>query len=617
VEKGATYRIRVSGVAYGRDFLLSWRLVTGPATPINDDFADAYVISGMQGSVAGNDVGASAEDGEPQAPEGSEQYGANSIWYRWKAPEDGALSFSLLESVFWPQFALFRGSSLADLEPVTGLPRGATTSGSYFPAEAGTTYWVFLASRFEPGPFTLSWNLENGPGPANDDFADATALSGARGSITATTVSATKQKDSTYPSYDESALLHGGNDGARSVWFTWTAPAAGAVVFDTAGSNVDTLLSVYTDQPGDTIGTIYKISANDNVRADLTSRVGFIAWEGATYRIAVDSYAQRSGNFALSWGNSVPAAVDPPDTLITAKPPRWDSTGVSQFHMSSSELDSLIECWWDDEPPADCGTSAQVTGLTEGTHTFTARAMDRAGNIDPTPATWTWTLDQTAPVVATPTETFRVGTRVDEGGSVPLEIAWSASDSGSGIAAYSLRQWSSGIWNWEEVGLPTPKTTTKVRQLAPAQTYQFQANAFDKAGNGWGATGPQFPLVVQQETALTYSGSWTRQHLGSAYGGYLKYTSAQGSRATCSFTGRDGALVAPRGPNRGKAGIYVDGALVKNIDLYASSSKPRTIVFSRSWGDSGPHTISLKALGAKNSASTGKRVDADACVFLG
>ncbi|NUR75099.1 MAG: hypothetical protein HOQ28_02280, partial [Thermoleophilia bacterium] len=40
------------------------------------------------------------------------------------------------------------------------------------------------------------------------------------------------------------------------------------------------------------------------------------------------------------------------------------------------------------------------TGLAQGSHTFQVRANDAAGNVDPTPATVTWTIDTVAPTVS-------------------------------------------------------------------------------------------------------------------------------------------------------------------------------------------------------------------------
>ena len=66
------------------------------------------------------------------------------------------------------------------------------------------------------------------------------------------------------------------------------------------------------------------------------------------------------------------------------------------------------------------------------------------------------------------------------------------------------------------------------------------------------------------------------------------------------------------GPTHGKAEVYVDGKLVKVVDLYATvASYGRTIYSTRSLG-SGTHTLVIKALGAKRSASSGVAIPIDA-----
>ena len=41
-----------------------------------------------------------------------------------------------------------------------------------------------------------------------------------------------------------------------------------------------------------------------------------------------------------------------------------------------------------------------MSGLTDGEHRFDMRAIDVAGNVDPTPASWVWTVDTRAPATA-------------------------------------------------------------------------------------------------------------------------------------------------------------------------------------------------------------------------
>ncbi|MCF3652248.1 S8 family serine peptidase [Synoicihabitans lomoniglobus] len=112
--------------------------------------------------------------------------------------------------------------------------------------------------------------------PFNDDFADRAVLAGEVVSVRNSLERATSEAGE--PS-------HAGRLG-RSLWFTWTAPAAGLVSIDTRGSLGDTQLSVYT---GTTLSGLNLVVDNDNESAGfLTSRVNFTAASGTSYHIAVD-----------------------------------------------------------------------------------------------------------------------------------------------------------------------------------------------------------------------------------------------------------------------------------------------------------------------------------------
>jgi outer membrane protein assembly factor BamB len=113
--------------------------------------------------------------------------------------------------------------------------------------------------------------------PFNDDFADRAILAGERVRARSSTTHATTE-------VGEPA--HAGQL-ARSVWFTWTAPATSAVEIDTVGSPGDTHLAVYT---GTSLSGLSPVATNDNAESGLlTSRVSFSAAAGETFQIAVDT----------------------------------------------------------------------------------------------------------------------------------------------------------------------------------------------------------------------------------------------------------------------------------------------------------------------------------------
>jgi hypothetical protein len=87
----------------------------------------------------------------------------------------------------------------------------------------------------------------------------------------------------------------------------------------------------------------------------------------------------------------------PPDTAISSGPPPVTSSGSATFNFSSSEAGSTFECRLDGGAFASCGPPHSYNALPNGRHVFRVRATDAAGNTDPEPGSWEWTIDRTIP----------------------------------------------------------------------------------------------------------------------------------------------------------------------------------------------------------------------------
>ena len=126
--------------------------------------------------------------------------------------------------------------------------------------------------------------------PANDNFANATVLSGTSISVTGTNVGATKQTG-------EPTVA--ANKGGASVWYSWTATVSGTVALNTRGSNFDTLLGVYT---GTAVNSLTLVASNDDDTANhlLTSALTFKAVAGTTYHFVVDGFSGATGSINLN-----------------------------------------------------------------------------------------------------------------------------------------------------------------------------------------------------------------------------------------------------------------------------------------------------------------------------
>jgi hypothetical protein len=338
---GQTYRIVVDG-AEGQvgKFFLSWLPVTPAAPPgpppANDDFSDAEDISGIDGSVTGTTIDATEQSGEP-----NHQYheGSHSVWYRWQASQTGTASFDTVGSQFNTILGVYQGSAVGSLTEIAWNDDNDTLRGRVsFPTSAGQTYFI-MVDGFGPesGPVSLSWHAV-GPPPVNDDFANATPITGAPGTISGTIREATAQSGE--PS-------HAGNGPGQSVWYRWTAPATQTYTFDTIGSEFDTVLAVYT---GTSVSGLTVIASNDDGNGNVTSVLSFAAIQGTTYSIAIDAYngtlpSGQSALTVLNWMEGEPTQLmseqDEPEEPPVNEPIQdsllFQNSGGSQQAAASAE----------------------------------------------------------------------------------------------------------------------------------------------------------------------------------------------------------------------------------------------------------------------------------------
>jgi hypothetical protein len=225
--------------------------------------------------------------------------------------------------------------------------------------------------------------------------------------------------------------------------------------------------------------------------------------------------------------------------------------------------------------------------------------------------------------------------------SVKVKLAWGATDA-DGVTSYQLQQSTNG-GAFTTVTLSSPTATTSTQSLAAGNSYQFQARYMDALGNtSMDAIGPGFEVdnngnslseaflvkLYDDTTTATYTPGWASAALRGAYGGTVHFATTAGQVAQFAVRNTDIAQstgvsqaqsiawVSTKGPDRGKAQVWLDGVKVATVDLYASTQQTRQIVFSMNVNPSRDHVLEVHVLGTKNPASTGTRVDVDAFVLL-
>jgi hypothetical protein len=86
-------------------------------------------------------------------------------------------------------------------------------------------------------------------------------------------------------------------------------------------------------------------------------------------------------------------------TLIVKSPPFKSNLANADFEFRCNKQGCGFRCSIDSENWEECNGSISYYNLAEGVHSFNVYAIDAYGNVDNTPANYTWTVDITPPQV--------------------------------------------------------------------------------------------------------------------------------------------------------------------------------------------------------------------------
>jgi hypothetical protein len=198
--------------------------------------------------------------------------------------------------------------------------------------------------------------------------------------------------------------------------------------------------------------------------------------------------------------------------------------------------------------------------------------------------------------------------------SAPTTISWpAASDPSSPIAGYEF-QWSRDGGAWTGTVSTSSSTRSAVRNLAFNGSYLFRVRARDAAGNWstWAETPVPYRITHtgDRAAALQWGGTWSNVTSSSATTDTLRSTTRNGATVRYTFTGKGIAVVMPRSSSRAWVEVRIDGTYLDKVSLYASSTKARQIVFSKTWSTSTTRTIELRTV----TSSSRKLVSLDAFI---
>ncbi|MFL5893567.1 MAG: Ig-like domain-containing protein, partial [Thermoleophilaceae bacterium] len=174
------------------------------------------------------------------------------------------------------------------------------------------------------------------------------------------------------------------------------------------------------------------------------------------------SQADAAGNTGTSFARTFTVDTTAPTTTITSGPGSPTSDTAASFGFTSNETGATFQCAIDGGVTPTltaCASPKAYSGLLPGVHTFQVQAVDAAGNVDATPATWTWTIDTTVPAVtigspadglvtsdSTPAIGGTAGTATGDTSTVTVKVATAAAP-GTAVRTLTTTADSSGAWS--------------------------------------------------------------------------------------------------------------------------------------------------------------------------
>jgi hypothetical protein len=262
------------------------------AAPANDDFSTAIAISGLPFSDSVDTTEATPAFDDPvcagQGP---------TVWYAYTAAESVRITADTFGSSYDTTLSAFTGVRGSLFQIACNDDAQGLQSQVQFDVSAGVTYY-FMVGAFGGGAGgQLAFHVAPVPpppsGPANDEFAAATAIDSLPFEDRIDTSQATTADDDPFCS----------GRGA-TVWYAITPAGAQRIELNTFGSDYDTTLSVYTGAQG----SLSQVACNDDTQG-LQSRVRFAASEGVTYYVMVGSFANGPGGQLVFSAQEAPAAL--------------------------------------------------------------------------------------------------------------------------------------------------------------------------------------------------------------------------------------------------------------------------------------------------------------------
>ncbi len=428
-----------------------------------------------------------------------------------------------------------------------------------------TQTWILRnswgSSWGESGYMHIKWNTSNvGYGatyvaytapapvapPSNDDINNAIGISNAGGiaRFSETKIVSGATLNSSDPTFPWATP----RPGDHTVWYRFTTFSGGKLTVNTRSSNYDTVLGVYTGQPG----SLKRVAWNDNISSTVRqSAVTITALANTTYYIEAASKTSTAGNLTFKLVFTPPTTgnngIGAPRQLkdngkgykFSERKDIYTATTVTSdpfFPLSSGSTRGFRTIWYRFYP------------LTNGTLTVNTQGS----NFDTLLGVW-------------------------QGSTTALkQVKWDDDSGGSGTSSLSVL-------------LPG----RHYYYIEVADKNQGSANShltFNLSFGGSVAAG--IGTYDGNDNAIVYLPDWSVSSVTGTIGNTLNLSNSKGEIAALTFSGRRARLKYSRLPLGGYLSIYIDGSLKSTI-RQAATTATNNYTWTGPLLASGKHTIKV------------------------
>jgi hypothetical protein len=214
------------------------------------------------------------------------------------------------------------------------------------------------------------------------------------------------------------------------------------------------------------LGVTFVCQLDIGMYTSCTSPKSYSGLSDATHTFyveAIDAAGNASAPAQYTWTVDT---TPPPAPTITAQPANPTNVTTASFSFTDAEAGVTFQCKLDSSSYVACSSPQSYPGLAAGSHTFSVRATDAAGNVG-TATSSAWTIDLTPP----PAPTFN---STPANPTNQTSATFDVSDAKSGVTY--LCRLDGGSFT------PCPDPVTYAGPLGEG-SHTFQVEAKDPAGN--------------------------------------------------------------------------------------------------------------------------------------